>query len=400
MNSNESMIQFLQQYIAIETVFPNPRYDEALSFLIEQATRDGFTYQTIRLPSGFPALIITYQGSDPSLPSLVLNHHIDVVPAPHTQEWLVPPFSGHIREGMVIGRGTQDMKGVGVVHYYALKALKEAGIQPERTIHLLAVPDEERGGFGGTGQLIETEVFKNLTVGYVLDEGCPSGDPTSLYLKVDERKPLQIRLTAEGERAHGSKLAAHNATHELVQLLQRIVTHHNVQKELLAGNDPGTLLSMNITSLESGSYQDGAIALNVVSESATATIDIRIPPALRIEDVQILLQNELHHFPSITLQVEATVDERIPSITYETALYKALAESIAQQGLQPKAVITEGASDLRFHLKQGIDGIGFSPFTNKDTLHGVNEAVSIDDMIRGKEILIQVLQRLCIRQES
>ncbi len=325
---------------------------------------------------------------------------MDVVPAPHTKEWLVPPFSGHIRDGMIIGRGTQDMKGVGVVHYYALKALKEAGIQPQRTIHVIAVPDEERGGFGGTGQLIETDAFKNLNVGYVLDEGCPSSDPSSLHIKIDERKPLQIRLTAEGERAHGSKLAAHNAAHDLIQVLERVVTHHTTQQRRIERSDPGTLLSMNITSLQAGSYNEGSVALNVVSEHATATVDIRVPPALRLEDVHALLHHELQQFPSITLTIEATVDERTVRETYVTPLYRAVAESIITQGLQPKPLVTEGASDLRFHLKQGIDGIGFSPFTTKDTLHGVNEAVSIVDMIRGKEIIIDILQRMCVLKEN
>ncbi len=69
MNSNEAMIQFLQEYIALETVFPNPGYEKAIALLIHQATDDGFTYQQVPLPSGFPALIITYRGSNPSLPS-------------------------------------------------------------------------------------------------------------------------------------------------------------------------------------------------------------------------------------------------------------------------------------------------------------------------------------------
>lgn len=387
------MIDFLQKYIQIETVFPTPRYEEAIDLLVGQATLDGFSYQKVELASGFPALIITYEGTEPALPSLVLNHHMDVVPAPHTVEWTAPPFGGEIHEGMMIGRGTQDMKGVGVIHYFALKALKDSGIRLKRTIHLFAVPDEERGGSGGTKLLVETEAFKKLGVGYVIDEGCPSGDVSSLFIKIEERKPLQIRLTAKGERAHGSKLAAHNASHDLVKVLHEIASHQS-QQQLLPSADPGSLLSMNITSLQAGSFTDGQVAMNVVSESATATVDIRIPPALKIEDVKKWLHTKLEAFPTVELQVVAMGEDRPAQTNYETTLYKALAECIADQGLQPKPLIFEGATDLRFYLKKGIEGIGFSPFTTKDLLHSINEAVSIADMIRGKEILIKLLQRM------
>ncbi|MFV0340163.1 MAG: M20/M25/M40 family metallo-hydrolase [Parachlamydiaceae bacterium] len=390
------MIDFFQKYIQIETVYPVPRYEEAIALLIEQATQDGFKTKKIKLSSGFPALIITYEGRAPALPSLVLNHHMDVVPAPHTADWIAPPFAGEIHQNQVIGRGTQDMKGIGVIHYFALKALKDDGVQPQRTIHLIAVPDEERGGYGGAKLLLETQEFKELNVGYAIDEGCPSEDPSILYIKVDERKPLQIRITAKGERAHGSKLSAHNASHELVKVLNHIVTYHSQQQQQLPFTDASSLLSMNITSLQAGTSKEGVTTLNVISECATATVDIRIPSAMQIEDVKQWLHTQMRAFPSVTYQVEATVEERITQPTEETSLYQALAHCIAAQGLTAKPLITEGASDLRFYLKQGIEGIGFSPFTNGNLLHSINEAVTLPDMLRGKEIITQLLYCLCI----
>jgi aminoacylase len=395
MKNNAMMIEFLKKYIAIETVFPDPHYEEASALLMHQATLDGFKTKKIALNSGFPALIITFEGSKPTLPSLVLNHHMDVVQASPTPEWIAHPFAGEIHDGMIIGRGTQDMKGIGVLHYFALKALKDAGVQPKRTIHLIAVPDEERGGFEGAKLLLETEEFKQLAVGYAIDEGCPSGDASSLFIKVDERKPLQIRLTAKGERAHGSKLAAHNAAHDLIKVLHHIVAYHSQQQELIPSADPGSLLSMNITSLDAGAYKEGIAALNVVSESASATVDIRIPPGMKIEEVKMWLTAQLQAFPSVTFHIEAAAEERLSQSHHETVLYKALSECIIELGLKPKPLIMEGASDLRFYLKQGIEGIGFSPFTTENLLHSINEAVSIADMIRGKELLIRLLLRMC-----
>lgn len=399
-DADKQMIEFLQQYIQIDTTHPNADYAKAIALFKQQAEQDGFDYQEIVLSSGFPVLVITYIGTDLSLPSLVLNHHMDVVPVPNADEWLRPPFAGCVVDDTIIGRGTQDMKGVGVIHYFALKALKDAGIKPERTIHLLLVPDEERGGFGGTKLFVETDLFRQCNVGYVLDEGCPSGDAMCLYVKVDERKPLQVRLAAKGELAHGSRLSAHNASHDLVQVLHRVTMHHKLQQEQLTNTHAGLLLSMNITSLYAGAYKDKNVALNVVSDTATATIDMRVPPTMHMQEVEDWLTIVLQPFPSITYTVEATVDERPCRTEYNTPLFNCVSKAITAHGLQLQPLFTEGASDLRFYIERGIDGIGFSPFTNKDTIHGTNEAVLIADMVRGKQIVVDIVTRMCVTKEK
>ena len=149
---NEKLVSFLQEYIRINTTHPKPEYDNAISFLEKHAKADGFNYQEVLLPSGNKVLVITFHGSDPSLPALSLNHHMDVVPA-SIEGWIKPPFAGEIYEGNIIGRGTQDMKGIGATHYFALKELKQQGFIPRRTIHIFAVPDEEVGGFKGNKRI-------------------------------------------------------------------------------------------------------------------------------------------------------------------------------------------------------------------------------------------------------
>src|SRR3990167_6433129 len=73
---DDQMIAFLQEYVQINTAHPKPAYDQAHKFLIEHAQRDGFAAQRVHLPSGRAVVVITFQGLDSTLPSLVLNHHI------------------------------------------------------------------------------------------------------------------------------------------------------------------------------------------------------------------------------------------------------------------------------------------------------------------------------------
>ncbi len=70
--------------------------------------------------------------------------HLDVVPA-KPEEWKYPPFSGTVADGKMYGRGTMDDKGPMIACLYAVKALKESGFRPKKTIRLIFGCDEESG---------------------------------------------------------------------------------------------------------------------------------------------------------------------------------------------------------------------------------------------------------------
>lgn len=118
-----------------------------------------------------PVVIIKWVGSEPELPSIILNSHTDVVPV-FPEKWTHEPFSADIdEEGRIFARGTQDMKSVGTQYLGAIRLLKAAGFQPKRTINVTFVPDEEIGGELGMQEFVKTEYYKNLNVGFSLDEG-------------------------------------------------------------------------------------------------------------------------------------------------------------------------------------------------------------------------------------
>lgn len=392
---NKQLVSFLQEYIRINTTHPTPEYDKAISFLKKHAQVDGFNHQEVLLPSGKKVFLIVLQGTDSSLPALALNHHIDVVPA-SLEGWIKAPFAGEIYEGNIIGRGTQDMKGIGATHYFALKELKQQGFIPRRTIYLFAVPDEEIGGFKGTKEFVETLQFKQLNIGFIVDEGHASGNDQILDIKVSERKPIQVLITSKGELAHGSHLECHNAIHELVQFLNQIFLIHREQQKQIGVKQPGQLLSCNITSLTSGvKKEDGHIALNMVPDNAQATIDIRVPPTMKKRDILKLFEDTIRHYPCLTYNILAQADEEPHLGNYQTPLYQALSKAIQKFNLESRPHYFEASSDLRFYQARGIDGIGFTPFTIIDNIHGINESVPIDQLIRGKDIIVQFIKDFC-----
>ena len=82
---------------------------------------------------------------DPTLETgLDILAHLDVVPAGNG--WTVTdPFTMKIVEDKVYGRGTVDDKGPGLCALYAMKAIKDCGIQLKKNVRLILGSDEECG---------------------------------------------------------------------------------------------------------------------------------------------------------------------------------------------------------------------------------------------------------------
>lgn len=115
--------------------------DECIAFLKRQAQQIGLPIE-IHHPfdETKPIAIITWLGTDPSLSSIILNSHMDVVPV-YEELWTHPPFGADMDEnGRIFARGSQDMKSVGMQYLGAINALKSKGVRLKRTIHITFVP--------------------------------------------------------------------------------------------------------------------------------------------------------------------------------------------------------------------------------------------------------------------
>lgn len=81
--------------------------------------------------------------------SLILSGHIDTVPR-GTLPWSRDPFSGHIENGRLYGRGSNDMKAGIAANLFTARAFHELGIEPPGRLTIESVVDEEFGGVNGT----------------------------------------------------------------------------------------------------------------------------------------------------------------------------------------------------------------------------------------------------------
>lgn len=219
-----------------------------------------------------PVVVMTWLGSEPDLPSIMLNSHTDVVPV-FEEFWTHPPFAADVDdEGRIFARGSQDTKGVGMMYLAAIRALKQEGIrQFKRTFHIIFVPDEEMGGLLGMDRFVLTDEFRALNIGYALDEGSVSLN-NRVSVTNDERCTWRIEFIARGVTGHGSILFENTTGEKIAHLISRLMERRaiEVQKLIESDNDYSNVTTINLT------VMTGGVQGNVIPPELSVVFDIRL----------------------------------------------------------------------------------------------------------------------------
>ena len=143
-SSQEEIIQSVSELIRIESVKADPMpskpfgdgVNKALEYMLEKAASMGFETENA---NGYAGHADFGEGKE----TLGILVHLDVVP--EGDDWDYPPFGGEVHQEKIYGRGAIDNKGPAVASLYAMKMLKELGIEPKRKIRLIFGTDEESG---------------------------------------------------------------------------------------------------------------------------------------------------------------------------------------------------------------------------------------------------------------
>ncbi|CAG9135736.1 unnamed protein product [Plutella xylostella] len=352
----------LREYLRIRTVQPDVNYDEAIKFLSSLAFGSSTPHQVVLLgPHQKPMLLMTWEGTDPSLDSILLNSHMDVVPV-FEDNWTHPPFDAFMDEnGTIFARGVQDMKSVGIQYIEAIARLKTAGVKLKRTIHVSFVPDEEIGGEDGMLAFLDTDVYRRLRVGFALDEGMASPDDDYLVFYA-ERSAWPLVVTSSGTSGHGSLLLDDTAGEKLRYVIDKFMDLREENKKKLESNPEltaGDVTTINLTQL------GGGVQENVVPDQLTATFDIRLALSEDHREFEDMIARWcLEAGPNVTYQFVYKTPPVAPTALDRTNPYWGAFEAAAEDmNLTLRQRVFPAGTDGGYLRGLGVPVLGFSPLT-------------------------------------
>ncbi|CAD5227064.1 unnamed protein product [Bursaphelenchus xylophilus] len=391
--AEELAIQRFQQYLQINTEQPTPDYEKCTKFLLGYAKELGLETWTYECVKGKPFVGMILKGTDPSLPTLMLYSHTDVVPT-FPGFWKYDPYSAHRDEkGDIYARGAQDMKCVGVQYMEALRKLLKDGKKFKRTIHILWGPEEEVCGADGMALFSKTDKLKELNIGFVLDEGLATEDDRyKVYYA--ERCPWWLKITCPGSPGHGSKFIENTAGAKLQSVINSFLAFRE-EERLKLEKDPnlklGDVTTVNLTKIE------GGVQLNVLPSEFVVYFDVRVTPTVDFEEFEARIKGWCEKAgPGVTIEfLQKCMVKQITPTTKEDPWWSAFSSALEELDCKISKEIFVGATDSRYLREQGYKSIGFSPMINTpQLLHDHNEYLNDKVFLRGVQIYERLIERL------
>uniref|UniRef100_A0AAY3ZZ01 N-acyl-aliphatic-L-amino acid amidohydrolase n=2 Tax=Denticeps clupeoides TaxID=299321 RepID=A0AAY3ZZ01_9TELE len=363
--------------------------DAALKFLDRMASELGLPVVKVEVCPGRVVAIMTWMGTNPGLKSILLNSHTDVVPV-YKEHWKYDPFAAFKdADGNIYARGTQDMKCVTIQYIEAIRRLKAKGQTFARTTHLMFVPDEEVGGHKGMEMFINHPEFKNLNVGFALDEGLANpGEAFTVFY--GERNPWWLTVRCPGSPGHGSRFVENTAAEKLRSVINSFLDFREKEKHRLNTSECFTLgdvTTVNMTML------NGGVAYNVIPAEMDVSFDMRIPPAVNLQEFEEQIKRWCREAgEDVTYEfAQKHMNQTVTSTDESDPWWHAFSCTCKSLNMTLKKEIFPAATDSRFIRAVGLPAIGFSPMNHTPILlHDHNEYLNEQVFLRG----IQVYEKL------
>lgn len=301
--------------------------------------------------------------------------HLDVVPA--GEGWNGDPFAGEIVDGVLVGRGANDMKSAIAAYVAALSRIGPT----DGTLSLLITGDEEGYATWGTPRIIDWLNERSIRPDMVL-----IGEPTSVdrlgdTVKIGRRGSVNMWIEVPGVQGHVAY--PHRATNP-VPPLARVISALDAL-HLDDGTDQFPPSNLEFTAISTPTS-----ASNVIPGGTTAQLNIRF--------------NNLHRGADLVKLVEeiaereapgATVKARISGEAFLTPpgpLYDVVVAAIEEEtGATPELSTSGGTSDGRY-LIQLCPVVDFG--LPNATMHKVGECAAVEDIRTLSRIYERIVRKV------
>ena len=296
---------------------------------------------------------------------LLLGHCDTVWPAGSLERMPV-----EVRDGRLTGPGVYDMKAGLVQGIFALRALRDLGLDPEVEPAFFINSDEELGSVESLPRI--ERLARQVRRVLVLE---PSLGPEG-RLKTRRKGSLRFTIRVFGRAAH-SGLDPEKGASAIVELARVIQTLYD-----LADPERGITINVGVVS--------GGLRANVVAPEARAELDVRVlawEDALRLDRT---IRELTPTTPGTRLEILGEIDRPPMEATPGNhVLWEAAQRRAAELGLELSEGTAGGASDgsLTSRLTPTLDGLG----AVGDGAHALHEHVVLERMPERAALLALLL---------
>jgi len=315
-------------------------------------------------------------------PLLVFAGHTDVVPTGPLEQWQSDPFQAEIRDGMLYGRGTADMKGSLAAMVTACEAFVTEHPDHSGSIGFLITSDEEGPSINGTVKVVEQLVKRGEKI-----DLCLVGEPSSSrqlgdVIKNGRRGSLNGRLTVRGKQGHVAyPQLASNPIHLVAPVLTELTA-----LEWDQGNAHFPPTSFQISNIQAGTGAE-----NVIPGELEIMFNLRFSTKLNEQMIRQRIHTVLDNHT-----LDYTLDWRLsgePFLTPAGELVDAARTAIREvMGIDTELSTSGGTSDGRFIAPTGAQVLELGPVNA--TIHQIDECVAVDALDQLAKIYQRILEKL------
>ncbi len=369
-------LELLKDLIRRESV--TPKDAGCQDVLAERLTKLGFKAE--RLDFDDTKNIWLRRGNQS--PLFTFLGHTDVVPPGPLDAWLSPPFEPTIREGKLYGRGAADMKGGIASFMTAVERFVANHPNHSGSIAVMMTSDEEGMATNGVVKVVNILEQRQEKIDWCL-VGEPSSDKKiGDVIRVGRRGSLCAKLTVIGIQGHVAYPdLAENPIHSFAPALKALT--EEVWDNGNAFFPP--------TSLQVSNINAGTGAENIIPGAAEVQFNLRFCTELDVATIKQRTCAILDKYGfKYDLQWRLSGN---PFLTEKGALIEATHAAIKTvTGFDTLDDTGGGTSDGRFIAPTGAQVIELGPLN--ESIHKINEHVSLDDLETLSDIYEQILINL------
>lgn len=314
-------------------------------------------------------------------PAFVSIHHMDVVPA--GEGWDTDPFDPIIKDNRMYGRGTGDMKAGLACGMLSFRDMVKLAKKPKRDIIFIATADEEGNIMKGAMQALKSGYATKNS--YALDH-----EPSDGKIFTAHKGKTWFKITVNGAQAHGSMPWMGV---DAIVGISEVVLGIKKRIDALPMDDTFGQSSVCFGTIE------GGFNTNVVADSASITLDMRLAPPLTTEGslelVDEAIKEACEKVPGLRGSYEIIAKRPYILQDDSSLLLQNLKECIKDvTGKCAETEVFTGYTDTGVIAAEtgNINCMSYGPVGRN--YHQTNEYVDLDSVLEVYEVSKKILYRM------